>query len=108
MGTSAWLILILPLAGTLVCGLGFRIWPGRFVGLLGTLAIAGAFVASIVTFLSLQDRGETHRQVVLAAWDYAKTVGLDAQLSILVDPLSVFMALVVTGVSMLIHLYSIA
>src|SRR5918996_602940 len=33
---------------------------------------------------------------------------VDAKLSILVDPLSMFMALVVTGVSTLIHLYSIA
>ena len=36
------------------------------------------------------------------------TVGVDAQLSILVDPLSVFMILVVTGVSTLIHLYSVS
>src|SRR5205807_4437764 len=34
--------------------------------------------------------------------------GLDAKLSILVDPLSVFMALVVSGVSTLIHLYSVS
>ena len=108
MGTAAWLILLLPLAGAIVCGLGFRTWPGRSVGAIGTLAIAGAFAATVVTFISLQDRGEEHRQVVLVAWDYAKTFGLDAQLSILIDPLSVFMALVVTGVSTLIHLYSIA
>ena len=42
------------------------------------------------------------------AWDYAKTSGVDAQLSILLDPLSIFMALVVSGVSTLIHLYSIS
>ncbi len=33
---------------------------------------------------------------------------MDAKLSILVDPLSVFMALIVSGVSTLIHLYSVA
>ena len=42
------------------------------------------------------------------AWDYATTAGVDAQLSILLDPLSIFMALVVSGVSTLIHLYSVA
>ena len=42
------------------------------------------------------------------AWDYASTAGVDAQLSILIDPLSVFMICVVSGVSMLIHLYSVA
>ena len=36
------------------------------------------------------------------------TNGLDAQVSILLDPLSVLMMLIVSGVSMLIHLYSVA
>lgn len=108
MQTSAWLILLFPLAGAVLCGLGYRTWPGRTVGIIGTGAILGAFVSAIATFVALQDRGEEHRQVVFVAWDYANTVGVDGQLSILVDPLSVFMALVVTGVSMLIHLYSVA
>src|SRR4051794_65183 len=108
MQTSAWLILLFPLAGTLVNGLGFRVLPSKAVGWIGTAAIAAAFVCSVMTFFALQDRGEEHRQVVYVAWDYANTVGVDGKLSILIDPLSVFMALVVTGVSMLIHLYSVA
>src|SRR5512133_2843302 len=108
MQTSAWLILLFPLAGTIVIGLGFRAWPARVVGAIGTLSIAAAFVSAIATFIALQGRGEEEKQVVYVAWDYANTVGVNGQISILVDPLSVFMALVVTGVSMLIHLYSIA
>src|SRR6202035_1074263 len=41
-------------------------------------------------------------------WSYAISVGVNANLQILVDPLSVFMVLVVSGVSTLIHLYSIS
>jgi NADH-quinone oxidoreductase subunit L len=108
MQAAAWLVLLCPLAGTVLCGLGHRAWPGRSVGWIGTLAIAGAFAAAVVAFASLQGRGEESRQVVYVAWDYAVTAGIDAKLSILVDPLSIFMALVVTGVSTLIHLYSIA
>jgi NADH-quinone oxidoreductase subunit L len=108
MQTSAWLILLFPLAGTIINALGFRVLPGKTVGWIGTAAIAGAFVCAILTLLALQDRGEEHRQVVYVAWDYANTVGVDGKLSILIDPLSVFMSLVVTGVSMLIHLYSVA
>src|SRR4051794_12883867 len=108
METTAWLILLFPLLGCIVIGLGFRIWPARVVGAIGTLAIAAAFVAAVLTTLQLQDRGEEQRQVVYVAWDYAVTVGVDAKLSILVDPLSMFMVLVVTGVSTLIHLYSVA
>jgi NADH-quinone oxidoreductase subunit L len=108
MQTSAWLILLFPIAGAIVNGLGYRALPGKVVGWIGTVAIAAAFVAAVATFIALQDRGEEQRQVVYVAWDYAKTVGVDGKISILVDPLSVFMALVVTGVSTLIHLYSVA
>jgi NADH-quinone oxidoreductase subunit L len=108
MQTSAWLILLFPLAGTVINGLGYRVLPGKAVGWIGTAAILGAFVAAVLTFIALQDRGEEHRQVVYTAYDYANSVGVDGTLSILVDPLSVFMALVVTGVSTLIHLYSVA
>jgi NADH-quinone oxidoreductase subunit L len=108
MQTSAWLILLFPLAGTVINSLGYRALPGKAVGWIGTAAILGAFVAAVLTFIALQDRGEEQRQVVYVAWDYANTVGVDGKLSILVDPLSVFMALVVTGVSTLIHLYSVA
>jgi NADH-quinone oxidoreductase subunit L len=108
METSAWLILLFPLAGTIVIALGHRVLPGRAAGLIGTAAIAGAFIAAVATCIALQGRGEEERQVVYVAWDYANTVGVDGKLSILVDPLSVFMTLVVTGVSMLIHLYAVA
>jgi NADH-quinone oxidoreductase subunit L len=108
MQTSAWLILVFPLAGTLVCSLGFRALPAKVIGWIGTVAIAAAFVAAIATLIALQDRGEGQRQVVYVGWDYANTVGVNGQVSLLVDPLSVFMALVVTGVSTLIHLYSVA
>src|SRR4051795_7997975 len=108
METTAWLILLFPLLGCVVIGVGYRVWPARVVGAVGTLAIAAAFVAAVLTTVSLQDRAEDQRQVVFTAWDYAVTVGVDAKLSILVDPLSMFMALVVTGVSTLIHLYSVA
>jgi NADH-quinone oxidoreductase subunit L len=108
MQTSAWLILLFPIAGCIVNGLGFRVLPERTVGWIGTAAIAAAFIAAIATFSALQGRGEEERQVVYVAWDYANTVGVDGKLAILVDPLSIFMALVVTGVSMLIHLYSVA
>ncbi len=108
MQTSAWLILLFPIAGTIVIALGHWAMSDRVIGLVGTAAIAGAFIAAVATCISLQGRDEGARQVVYVAWNYANTVGVNGQISILVDPLSVFMALVVTGVSTLIHLYSVA
>ena len=53
--------------------------------------------------VELNAQDHEHQQVVAVAWDYANSAGVDAQLSLLVDPLSVFMILVVSGVSTLIH-----
>ncbi len=103
-----WVVLLAPLAGTLLIGLTFKALPWKVHGYLGTLAIAVSFVASLLMLFKLQDLPEDQREVASVAWDYAKTAGVDAQLTILVDPLSVFMCLVVSGVSALIHLYSVS
>ncbi len=104
----AWACLLFPLAGTIVVALAGARLKGRAPGFVATGAMALSFCSAIATLVSLQGLGEEHRQVRAVAWDYAKTAGIDAQLSLLVDPLSVFMILVVAGVSTLIHLYSIA
>jgi NADH-quinone oxidoreductase subunit L len=103
-----WLVLAFPLAGTLVIALGWRALPGRLAGWIGSLAILLAFLASIGALLELLDQPEEERALVDTAWTYAATADFDVGLSILVDPLSVFMCLVVSGVSFLIHVYSVA
>jgi NADH-quinone oxidoreductase subunit L len=109
--TYAWLVLAFPLAGMLVIAFGFRVLGAltpRAAGWLATGAILLSFAAAIATLISLQGHAPAHRQLVSSLWSYASTVGVDAEVSILVDPLSVFMILIVTGVSSMIHLYSVA
>ncbi|MEA2199741.1 MAG: NADH-quinone oxidoreductase subunit [Solirubrobacteraceae bacterium] len=113
MSTTAygWLVLLFPLLGMLVIALaGGRLQSlsPRAAGWIGTGAIFLAFLAAVGALISLQGHSPAHRQMVSSLWDYAVTVGIDARVSILVDPLSVFMILVVTGVSTLIHLYSVS
>ena len=43
--TFGWLVLLFPLLGTIVIGLGYKRLPGASAGWLATLAIALAFVA---------------------------------------------------------------
>jgi len=106
--TYGWLVLLFPLLGTLATAFGYRVLPGRSAGWLGTGAIFLAFLAALGALISLQGHAAGDRQMVSSLWSYASTAGIDAQMSILVDPLSVFMILVVSGVSTLIHLYSIS
>jgi len=104
----AWLTLAFPLAGTIAVALIGPKLPGRGAGWLGTGALALSFASAIGALVKLQGLEHDQRQVVAVGWDYANTVGVDAQISLLVDPLSVFMILVVAGVSTLIHLYSVS
>ena len=106
--TAAWLVLACPLAGTILIGLLFKVLTHKTAGFIATTAIGAAFVFAVIAFLKLQDLPADDRALSDNLWTLARTGNLDIQLGIYVDPLSVFMALVVTGVSTLIHLYSTA
>ena len=108
MATAGWLILLCPLVG-------LHRHLARLQGVAGRVAGPDRHAGDrrLVRRLDrrgdrARNRGEEEKQVVTVAWDYANTAGVDAQLSLLLDPLSLFMALVVSGVSTLIHLYSVA
>src|SRR3954463_1243291 len=103
-----WLVLGFPVAGCLIVSLLWNRLPGRLAGWIASGAIFGAFLSSIGMLVKIQDRPEDARSLVDTAWTYAATSNFKVGLSILVDPLSVFMCLVVSGVSFLIHVYSVA
>ena len=102
----AWLVLLFPLLGSIVIALGFRVLPARAAGAIGTATIGLAFVCGVAALIALLGEDADARHHASSLWDYASAAGLDIKLGIFVDPLSVFMVLVVTGVSTLIHLYS--
>ena len=103
-----WAVLALPLAGTILCGLLYRGVPARIVGWIGTVAVGLSFACGLVMLANLLGHPAEHRHFISNAFDYAHSTGINVSLGILVDPLSTFMVLVVSGVSFLIHLYSVA
>jgi len=103
-----WLVLAYPLAGMIVIALGWRVLPGRTAGWIGSAAILLSFLSALGALFDLLDRAEEERILTSGAFEYVKTAGVNADVGILVDPLSVFMCLVVSGVSFLIHVYSVA
>ena len=106
--TYAWLVLAFPLAGSVLIALTWRWLPGRTAGWIGSAAIGIAFLNAIGALVQLQDRPPEERHLLSKLWDYANTAGIDVKVDVFVDPLAVFMCLVVTGVSFLIHVYSLA
>ncbi|MFN4263578.1 MAG: NADH-quinone oxidoreductase subunit L [Thioalkalivibrionaceae bacterium] len=103
---SVYLIAVLaPLAGAIIAGLF-----GRQIGRAGahTVAIAGvavAFAMSLVTFYAHVFGGAEVYEETLYTW--ALTDGLHFEIGFLVDTLTAMMMLVVTFVSLMVHIYTI-
>jgi NADH-quinone oxidoreductase subunit L len=99
--SSVWLIPALPLVGALVNILFGRL-TGRRAHWIAVPAVAGAFVVACAVFA--RARAETFT-TTLFSWIVAGD--FEANVTALVDPLTGVMLLVVTGVGLLIHVYSI-
>jgi len=102
----AWLILAFPLAG--VAGnvfLGGKLGR-RFVSLLSCGAVALSFVSSVAVLSAILalEPASRHFERHIFTWFLSGSFRVEG--TILVDPLSVLMTLVVSGVAFLIHVYS--
>jgi NADH-quinone oxidoreductase subunit L len=104
---AAWLCLTSPLAGALLITLAGTRISRRVAAYLSTLSVAVAFAGAAVTFFALLDRSTDDREVTSAAWTWLAAGDFRVSVDILIDPLSVFMMLVVSGVGALIVAYSI-
>ncbi len=107
MVVASWICLLAPLAAALaITVLGERI-SRRGAGYLATASVVGSFAASVVTFALLTGQAREDRVRYSTVWDWLGTGTLHFGLRILVDPLSVMMMLIVTGVGALIVGYSV-
>src|ERR1017187_9308959 len=105
MAPVATLILLLPLCGFLAVPLLGRTLSERQVGVIGTGVVTGSFALSVVFFVMLL--GHSSRQVTVSLFSWISVGSLHVPAALLMDQLSITMCLFVTGISALIHLYSI-
>ncbi|MEK7298297.1 MAG: NADH-quinone oxidoreductase subunit L, partial [Candidatus Margulisiibacteriota bacterium] len=95
--------MVLPLLGwTVLFALRGRVTK-RWAGTLACATVGLAFL----TILKLFWEVKVHGSFVVNVWEWFRVAGLSFSFSFLIDPLSVWMGLIVTGVGFLIHLYSI-
>ena len=104
---AAWLICAFPLAGFAVLVIAGRRLGEPRAGWLATAAMAGSFVSSVAVFAGLMARDPAERRFVVTLFEWVPAGDFSVDAGLLVDPLSVTMALFVTGVGALIHLYAI-
>ncbi|HSZ26480.1 MAG TPA: NADH-quinone oxidoreductase subunit L [Cytophagaceae bacterium] len=101
-----YLIPLLPLIGFTIIGLGNKKLPKILVSLIGCGTILGSFIIVLSLLLGLINGSiPTITTIPYFDWIYAGNVRLG--MSFLIDPLSVMMMAIITGVGFLIHLYSV-
>ncbi|MCZ2139857.1 MAG: NADH-quinone oxidoreductase subunit L [Bacteroidia bacterium] len=103
MVNPALLVPLLPLIGFLLNGIFGKYMPKMITGWIATLTVAISFVLSFYIF-SISN-ANTNLSVELFDWFIFNN--LSVSFGLLIDPLTITMMLVVTGVGALIHLYSI-
>jgi NADH-quinone oxidoreductase subunit L len=99
-----WIVPFCPLLGALLNGFFGRRYSTTTVGQLAITMVGLSFlmsVAALVTFLS-----GTATQYQIPVFTWIASGAYSAQVSFLIDGLSLTMMLVVTGVGLLIHIYS--
>ena len=107
VATAAWVCLLAPLVGALLITLAGGRLSRRGAGYLATLSTSVAFVAALTGFFAMLGENSEERSHVTTAWTWLRAGDFEAGLSLLVDPLSMLMMLIVSGVGSLIVAYSI-
>ena len=80
----------------------------RWVSLIGPGVLATAFGLALAIFLAMRGAGEAmHAPYVLTLFDWIPTGALQIPVSLQLDPLSMVMVLIITGIGTLIHLFSV-
>ena len=103
----AWLMLAFPALGTLIISLfGTRLGK-RVVGILAPAMVGLSFAVAVWIFATLLGLPAEERSHEVMLWQWMAAGSFKVDVALLLDQLSVTMALVVTGVGFLIHVYSV-
>ncbi len=101
--TPALLVPLLPLIGFLINGLFGKFLPKSVTGWIAALAILGSFICSVTLFNGLNSTSSLNIDI----FNWIAFSKINITFGFLIDPLTITMLLVVTGIGFLIHLYSI-
>ncbi|HET9218061.1 MAG TPA: NADH-quinone oxidoreductase subunit L [Terriglobia bacterium] len=108
MVSFLWLIPLLPLAGAVINGVfGKRLSRG-VIGFIASGSVALSFAISLTAFLQMLQLPESELPIVRNYFTWIQAGSFQASVGLLLDHLSGLMILIVTGVGLLIHVYSTA
>lgn len=102
---SVALVPLFPLLGFIITGLFGKSLSKTAAGIIASGAILLSFVVSLLLFFQLNNAGNDVSHTV-KLFDWISAGKFNADLALLIDPLSSVFLLIITGVGFLIHIYS--
>ncbi len=107
MTSALWLLPAFPLVGALVLMVfGRRLGEPRSGWFAAAMPIA-SFLVAVSVYFDLLSRSSEERHEVVTLFSWIPVGALHIDVALLADPLSITMALFITGIGSLIHLYAI-
>jgi len=107
MTSALWLLPAFPLVGALVLMVfGRRLGEPRSGWFAAAMPIA-SFLVTVSVYFDLLSRSSEERHEVVTLFSWIPVGALNIDVALLADPLSITMALFITGIGSLIHLYAI-
>ena len=106
MTENLYLIPLFPLVGFLINGLLLGRLSRPVVNLIACGTVFASFVISLMVFFDLKVLPPDYRILEQVLFTWIPSGNFHVNFGLMVDPLSAVMILVVTGVGLLIHIYS--
>lgn len=113
MNTLLILIPLLPLLGFVYCGLAGKRTSRTVVGAVATACVGVSFLLALTVLHTMVGAPADHRPPMATLWRWMTIPGagvgsksLNLDLELLLDPLSITLVLIITGVGALIHFYA--
>ncbi|HLX36612.1 MAG TPA: proton-conducting transporter membrane subunit, partial [Candidatus Binataceae bacterium] len=109
VGFIRWIILLPAIGAAINFFLGpwlQKNFGKRAISVVGCGVVIGAFLLALMGFSRMLAQPADSRFMLDSLWPWIPTGGLHADIAFWLDPLSMIMTLIITGVGGLIHIYS--
>jgi len=102
-----WLIPLIPALSTFILAVFGRTLPKKYISFQACFSVFTSFVISVISFVGLLQTSHESYPLVKTLFTWIKSGSFSINFSLQLDPLSAVMAMVVSGVGFIIHVYSV-
>lgn len=102
-----YILLLAPLLGFLINGLRFRSKDAKTAGIIACSMMALSFISAVFFYIELLSLPASDRSLTFELFNWIQVGSFSAPMAFTIDPLSMVMTLIITGVGFLIHLFSV-